>query len=123
MFAWYLFLRFKDRREIRQINPLQTLMNLQYVIKFFLFRPPEKLTNPAFQYEGEGFHRSSSNSSLNSILSPEGELHVRTCQECRTLLERRDQQMEQRHSKPMVVRLYEVTSLILSWGSLQKVDL
>ncbi len=29
-FAWYLFLRFKDGREIRQINPSQTLMNLQY---------------------------------------------------------------------------------------------
>ena len=31
MFAGYLFLRFKDGREIRQINPLQTLMNLQYL--------------------------------------------------------------------------------------------
>ncbi len=30
MFAGYLFLRFKDGREIRQINPSQTLMNLQY---------------------------------------------------------------------------------------------
>ncbi len=28
MFAGYLFLQFKDRREIRQINPSQTLMNL-----------------------------------------------------------------------------------------------
>ncbi len=28
----YLFLRFKDRHEIRQINPSQTLMILQYVI-------------------------------------------------------------------------------------------
>ncbi len=32
MFARYLFLRFKDRREIRQINPSQTLMNLQYMV-------------------------------------------------------------------------------------------
>ncbi len=30
MFVGYLFLRFKDGREIRQINPSQTLMNLQY---------------------------------------------------------------------------------------------
>ncbi len=30
MFAGYIFLRFKDGREIRQINPSQTLMNLQY---------------------------------------------------------------------------------------------
>ncbi len=33
MFAGYLFLRFKDGREIRQINPSQTLMNLQYIAK------------------------------------------------------------------------------------------
>ncbi len=30
MFAGYLVLRFKDGREIRQINPSQTLINLQY---------------------------------------------------------------------------------------------
>ncbi len=30
MFAAYLFLRFKDGGEIHLINPLQTLMNLQY---------------------------------------------------------------------------------------------
>ena len=30
MFAEYLFLRFNDCREILQINPSQTLMNLQY---------------------------------------------------------------------------------------------
>ncbi len=29
----YLFLRFKDGHEFRQINPLQTLMNLQYIYK------------------------------------------------------------------------------------------
>ncbi len=31
MFAGNLFLRFTDGREIREINPSQTLMNLQYV--------------------------------------------------------------------------------------------
>ncbi len=35
-FAGYLFLRFKDDREIRQINPSQTLMNLQYSYKMML---------------------------------------------------------------------------------------
>ena len=30
MFAGYLFLRFKDGHEICQINPSQTLINLQY---------------------------------------------------------------------------------------------
>ncbi len=29
MFAGYLFVRFKDGRKIRQINPSQTLINLQ----------------------------------------------------------------------------------------------
>ncbi len=32
MFTGYLFLRFKDGHEIQQINPWQTLMNLQYYI-------------------------------------------------------------------------------------------
>ncbi len=32
MFAGYLFLLFKDCREVRQINPSQTLMNLQYIL-------------------------------------------------------------------------------------------
>ncbi len=32
MFAGYLFLRFKDCREIPQINPSQTLMNVQYQV-------------------------------------------------------------------------------------------
>ncbi len=31
MFAGYLYLQFKDGRKIRQINPSQTLMNLQYM--------------------------------------------------------------------------------------------
>ncbi len=31
MFGGYLFLRFKNGLEIRQINPLQTLINLQYI--------------------------------------------------------------------------------------------
>ncbi len=33
MFVGYLFLRFKDSHKIRQINPSQILMNLQYVKK------------------------------------------------------------------------------------------
>ena len=71
----------------------------------------EKLTNPAFQYEGEGFRRSSSSTSLNSILSPEGEGHIRTCEACRVLLERRDQQIEQRNRKPLIVQIYMVNSV------------
>ena len=32
----YLFLRFKDGREFRQINLSQTLMNLQYICPSFV---------------------------------------------------------------------------------------
>ena len=75
---------------------------------FHLTSLSEKLTDPGFRYEGEGFHRSSSTGSLNSIMGPEGEAHIRTCYECRMLLERRDQQIEQRNAKPTIVLLYEV---------------
>ncbi|ELU11604.1 hypothetical protein CAPTEDRAFT_181514 [Capitella teleta] len=68
-----------------------------------------KMINPAFSYDGDGFRRSSSNSSLNSVLSPDGEPHLRTCSECRTLLERRDRLIEQRNARPIIVQLYEVS--------------
>ena len=67
------------------------------------------MTNPGFAYEGEGFRRSSSNSSLNSIFSPDGDLHIRTCNDCRDLLERRDEQLSRRSSRPALVVLYEVS--------------
>ncbi len=35
MFAGYLILRFENGREIRQINPSQTLMNLQYYYSYY----------------------------------------------------------------------------------------
>lgn len=75
--------------------------------QFLPFSYGKKLTDPGFQYEGEGFRRSSSNSSLNSIMSPEGDPQVRTCVECRSLLERRDMQMEHRNAKPIIVQLYD----------------
>ena len=71
----------------------------------------EKLTDPAFQNQDieVGFlRRTGSNSSLNSILGPEGDPHIRTCEKCRKLLERRNEQIEQRTNKPTVVLLYEV---------------
>ena len=51
-------------------------------------------------------------------MSPEGEPHIRTCFECRTLLERRDQQIEQRNYKPPIVILYDVSIAqeILWWA-------
>lgn len=71
----------------------------------------KKLTNPAFNFDSgreAGFlKRSSSNSSLNSLFSTEGDPHLRVCQECRKLLERRDQMVEQRNTKPSIVVLYE----------------
>ncbi len=35
MFVGYLFLRFKDCRKFRQINPSHTLMNLQYQVNLY----------------------------------------------------------------------------------------
>jgi rabenosyn-5 len=67
----------------------------------------KKLTNPSHAYSGSGFRRSSSVGSLNSGLGPEGEPHVRTCEHCRIMLERRDHQMSQRNIKPTIVLLYE----------------
>lgn len=70
----------------------------------------KKLTDPTFQNQDieVGFlRRTGSNSSLNSILGPEGDPHIRTCDNCRKLLERRNEQIEQRTSKPIVVLLYE----------------
>ncbi|XP_052782035.1 rabenosyn-5-like [Mya arenaria] len=71
----------------------------------------KKLTNPAFSFDGgrdQGFlKRAGSNSSLNSLFSTEGDPHIRSCEECRKLLERRDQLMEQRNTKTSIVILYE----------------
>ncbi|KAK7102506.1 hypothetical protein V1264_020714 [Littorina saxatilis] len=70
----------------------------------------QKLVNPAFAFEGEGFlKRSSSDTSINSLslMSPEGEQHMRLCKVCRQLLERRDSMAEQRNTKPPIVQLYE----------------
>ena len=55
-----------------------------------------------------GFRRSTSNSSLNSMLSPEGDVHFRCCGECRALLERRDRTTAERREKPVITLLYEV---------------
>ncbi|CAD5113539.1 DgyrCDS2701 [Dimorphilus gyrociliatus] len=68
----------------------------------------KKLTNPSFEPEGEmlGFRRSNSSGSLNSLFSSEGESHLRTCQRCSHLLERRHDQMETRNSTPMENFLY-----------------
>ena len=46
-------------------------------------------------------------------MGPEGEPHIRTCHECRALLERRDEQIEQRNYKPPIVVLYEVRNNFL----------
>ncbi|XP_060079177.1 rabenosyn-5-like [Ylistrum balloti] len=72
----------------------------------------KKLTDPAFQTGGEvGFlKRSGSNTSLNSLMGMDGDPHIRTCENCRKLLERRDQQMEQRNTQPPIVLLYQKMS-------------
>lgn len=86
---------------------------LNYICQQYLFL--EKLTDPTFQNQDieVGFlRRTGSNSSLNSILGPEGDPHIRTCDNCRKLLERRNEQIEQRTTKPIVVLLYEVRVVI-----------
>ncbi|XP_052286154.1 rabenosyn-5-like isoform X12 [Dreissena polymorpha] len=77
----------------------------------------KKLTNPAFSFDSgreQGFlKRSSSNSSLNSMFSSEGDPHIRSCDDCRKLLERRDLQMEQRNTKSTIVLLYEKLKFLI----------
>lgn len=75
---------------------------------FLSFSFAKKLTNPSFEPEGEmlGFRRSNSSGSLNSLFSSEGESHLRTCQRCSHLLERRHDQMETRNSTPTENFLY-----------------
>lgn len=77
----------------------------------------KKLTNPSFNFEGgrdAGFlKRAGSSSSLNSLFSTEGDPHIRACEDCRKLLERRDQQMEQRNTKSTIVLLYEKMKLCI----------
>jgi hypothetical protein len=62
-----------------------------------------------------GFRRSTSNTSLNSILSPEGDVHFRTCGECRSLLERRERTVTERREKPVITLLYEVNFEFVVW--------
>ncbi|XP_064632775.1 rabenosyn-5-like [Lineus longissimus] len=78
--------------------------------EFLPFTFAKKLTNPAFQFESEGvgfLRRSGSNSSLNSMVNPEGDPHIRTCWDCRALLERRDKQVESRNTRPVIMDLYD----------------
>ncbi|CAH1784686.1 unnamed protein product [Owenia fusiformis] len=78
--------------------------------QFLPFELAQTLTNPAYVPENEmgmGFKRSGSNTSLNSMISPEGEQHMRTCCECRKLLELRYKQQLQRTTKPILVQFYE----------------
>ncbi|KAL3851951.1 hypothetical protein ACJMK2_015641 [Sinanodonta woodiana] len=75
---------------------------------FLTYEYARKLTDPAFQFDGDsGFlKRSGSSSSLNSMFSSEGDPHIRCCLECRKLLERREQLLDQRNKKPAIVLLY-----------------
>lgn len=82
---------------------------------FMSFSFAKKLTDPAFNFSKEsGFlKRSGSDTSLNSMFSAEGEQHIRTCLDCRRLLERRDELVEQRNTKPPIVQLYEKLKLCI----------
>lgn len=79
---------------------------------FILFSYARKLTNPVFAHQSisqpsSPMHRSGSNSSLNSLLNAAGEPHIRVCVQCKLLLDRRDQQVEERTKQPIIVQMYE----------------
>ncbi|XP_005094166.1 rabenosyn-5 [Aplysia californica] len=74
-----------------------------------------KLVNPGHNFSGEGFlKRSSSNTSINSLVSQDGESHMRVCKTCRKLLERRDVMTEQRNTKPAIVQIYDKMKMCIS---------
>lgn len=80
--------------------------------KFILFSYARKLTNPVFAHQSMSqpsspMHRSGSSSSLNSLLNAAGEPHIRVCAQCKQLLDRRDQQVEERTKQPVIVQMYE----------------
>ncbi|GAB6029146.1 Zinc finger, FYVE domain containing 20 [Chamberlinius hualienensis] len=51
--------------------------------------------------------RSGSLSSLNSIVSSSGELHIRICNHCKILLDGHNERMEMQNSKPVIGHLYD----------------
>ncbi|XP_074656715.1 rabenosyn-5-like [Tubulanus polymorphus] len=80
--------------------------------QFLPYAFAKRLTDPAYDVAtidgGCGYlRRTGSASSLNSMTNPDGEPHVRTCVDCRRLLERRDVQMRQRYATPPIVDIYE----------------
>lgn len=80
---------------------------------FIDFSFARKLTHPTVCDDGlssplsKPLQRRGSNSSLLSVVNITGEPHIRVCRDCRALLLRRDQQVEQRLLKPVVVEKYE----------------
>ncbi len=51
--------------------------------------------------------RRGSSSSLLSIMNSSGDPHIRVCKDCKMLLNRRDQQIEDKQSKPILSQFYE----------------
>ncbi|XP_054163556.1 rabenosyn-5-like [Oppia nitens] len=51
--------------------------------------------------------RRGSSSSLLSIVNQSGEPHIRVCRDCKTLLARRDQQIEDNLAKPILAQFYD----------------
>ena len=51
--------------------------------------------------------RRGSQSSLLSIVNSSGDPHIRVCKECKILLNRRDQQIEDNISKPILTQFYD----------------
>lgn len=68
----------------------------------------KKLINPELTYEGDGFKRASSNSSINTIgLINEPDPKLKACQECRIVLEKRQHRNEMKNTKPPISVIYD----------------
>lgn len=68
---------------------------------------PAKRAEKLFTATLSALKRDGSEMSLSSILSQDGEDQMRICRECKGLLDRRDEQMEQRAQSPHLVQMYE----------------
>ncbi|RWS28292.1 rabenosyn-5-like protein [Leptotrombidium deliense] len=72
------------------------------------------LSSPMNSSFNSGLTRRGSNSSLMSMVNSSGEPHIRVCRDCKVLLDRRNQLVEDQVTKPFVTHLYDKLKVILS---------
>ncbi|RWS13629.1 rabenosyn-5-like protein [Dinothrombium tinctorium] len=64
-----------------------------------------------------GLPRRGSNSSLMSMVNSAGEPHIRVCCDCKILLDRRNQLVEDQFAKPIITQLYEKLKSFIADGN------